>query len=525
MTLIRRPPPGVGSRLQTLLLDDGPFGRLLALVVLAIAWVATWRPQVDPDAGWHLLVGRQVLADGGPARVDSITWLDPGGPFIAHSWAWDTLMELAYRVGGLSAISVAGAAAGALAVSLMWAILRTFDHPRSPFVRAVLVLIAVLGAAPVWNPRAQIWDLVFVLWAVLGWSTYLRTGRHTVLFTMPIAAILWANLHGGGVLALPISAIALATAVPLGRRWGTWPSRPVAPLAASVGLAMVAFLANPYGPDTLRYWALVLFSGPSQRFIAEWQTPDMKQVGFLVFRVVLAIAPLLTLGLPRRDRDPLFLLLAAGWTVIALGMARLVLLAMPLVVLAIAPTLDGLVARWTDRNEPPAVGSGASPDKGLDTRGARVRQLPSPVLAVFGLLLVFVIAIGVVRIAPSAQDAALRSEFPVEAVNDLIAARCDGLILNYYNWGGYLAWRWGHRVGAYGNSDSIGDANLEEQARLLALTVDPRQFLERTGATLMLIPSEGPLDRWVVESGGWTVIHRDDMAVLWERSDRATCTR
>ena len=47
-----------------LLRDTGPLGGSLAAVVLIAAWVATWRPQLDPDAWWPvaLIVAGALVA-------------------------------------------------------------------------------------------------------------------------------------------------------------------------------------------------------------------------------------------------------------------------------------------------------------------------------------------------------------------------------------------------------------------------------------------------------------------------------
>ena len=89
-----------------LLRDDGPMGRSLAAVVLAVAWVATWRPQVDPDAWWHLSIGQSIAATGTIPSVEPFSWLTAGDRFVAHSWLWDVLLAGAWRAAGATATSL-----------------------------------------------------------------------------------------------------------------------------------------------------------------------------------------------------------------------------------------------------------------------------------------------------------------------------------------------------------------------------------------------------------------------------------
>ena len=69
-----------------MLRDEGSLGGSLAAVVLAVAWVATWRPQVDPDAWWHLAIGDSIVAAGGIPVTEPCSWLTAGDRFVAHCW-------------------------------------------------------------------------------------------------------------------------------------------------------------------------------------------------------------------------------------------------------------------------------------------------------------------------------------------------------------------------------------------------------------------------------------------------------
>ena len=67
---------------------------------------------------------------------------------------------------------------------------------------------------------------VLVLACAMAWSVWLRHGRRAALVVVPVIPILWVNLHGGSALAFVACLLALAVAVPVGDRWGTWPRRP-----------------------------------------------------------------------------------------------------------------------------------------------------------------------------------------------------------------------------------------------------------------------------------------------------------
>ena len=68
------------ARIAAVLGDHGPLGRSLAVVVLVAAWVSTWRPQLDPDAWWHVASGQRLLRAEGLPATEPFSWLTAGAP-------------------------------------------------------------------------------------------------------------------------------------------------------------------------------------------------------------------------------------------------------------------------------------------------------------------------------------------------------------------------------------------------------------------------------------------------------------
>ena len=230
-----------------LLRDEGPLGGSLAAVVLVAAWVATWRPQLDPDAWWHLAIGDSIIAGRSIPPTEQFSWLTAGQPFVAHSWLWDVLLAGAWRAGGATGTSLLIVPVTGVVVWLIWRLTHLTAERVAPLGRAVLVLAAVVVTLPTWAPRAQTFDVAFVLATVLVFARYLHGGERRGLVALPVLGLLWANLHGSGVLGLP-ACIALAmVALPIGVRWGAWPARPLKPVALAGMAGLAALLVNPYG--------------------------------------------------------------------------------------------------------------------------------------------------------------------------------------------------------------------------------------------------------------------------------------
>ena len=503
---------GAAHRLAVLLGDDGPFGRSIAAVVLVSAWVATWRPQADPDFGWHLRIGDAILATGVVPKTDVFSWLTGGQPFLAHSWAWDVVLAEAYRSAGLMGTSLVALPVSALAIGLTWWLLRLVAPSIPPFPRSVLVALGIVIGLSVWSPRAQAWDVVLLLATVLAWSLWLRRGSVRALIIVPLIPVVWVNVHGSGALAFLTCLVALIVALPVGVRWGTWPRRPLLPLVISSVVAIAAFAVGPNGLDILTLPINSRVGSPFLGAIAEWQSPPFSDPGFAALRVVVAGAALVALGLRARDRDPLFLLLAAGWTFLALGAARFSLIAGPLIVIALAPGLAGSARLW--------LGVGREP--GIETGGSAAAS-PAVTRLATGAALVIAVVIGLaglIQIAPARQDAGIAARYPVASVAFLTDRGCHGRLLNAYDWGGYLTGAWTGLVATYGSSPSD---LVETEVALEDVRTDVRAWLDANAVDLVLMPTGGSLDRWLDEADGWTVLRRDPQATIHVRAGSAAC--
>ena len=264
----------------------------------------------------------------------------------------------------------------------------------------------VVVTLPVWAPRAQMLDVAFVLAAVLVLSGYLQRGARRGLLALTVLGVLWANLHGSAILALPACVAIAVVALPVGARWGVWPSRAVLPLVLA-GLAGVATtVVNPYGAGLLLY--------PFQRDVAsafapaivEWRSPDFGAPELLPFRVLLAAVLLVIVWSPGRARDPFLLLAAAAWTFAALGAVRFLAIAGPLLAVALAPGLGASLGRWLAVASPAAEdgNGGADEEGGADARRPRNRDgaaTSRPAMAVAALAIAAILVPGWLIVDPA----------------------------------------------------------------------------------------------------------------------------
>jgi hypothetical protein len=127
---------------------------------------------------------------------------------------------------------------------------------------------------------------------------------------------------------------------------------------------------------------------------------------------------------------------------------------------------------------------------------------------------------GLIQIAPARQDAQVAATYPVASVAWLTDNGCHGRLLNAYDWGGYLTVAWTDKVATYGSSPR--DV-VETEVALEEVRTDVRAWLDANQVDLVLMPTGGPLDRWLDEADGWTVGHRDPVATVHVRAGSTAC--
>ncbi len=168
---------------------------LLLLVGLGL------RPILDPDFGWHLRAGTDLLKTFVIPKTDPYAHSLPNWPWVNHEWLSDTIVAFIYNQ------------LGAITVIILFAVLIALIFLLSASVEKVgwsykilAGLIGLLAALPILGVRMQMITLLGIAWLI--WTLY-RYRRNQIrhLWWLPVVFLLWANLHGGFVIGLLIIAL------------------------------------------------------------------------------------------------------------------------------------------------------------------------------------------------------------------------------------------------------------------------------------------------------------------------------
>jgi hypothetical protein len=456
------------------------------------------RSQVDPDAWWHLRVAAGIVETGSVPTSDAISWWSAGTPWISPSWVNELLLYWSNSIAGPTGQSF-------LYLPVYLGIVVLVDRMvaiASPWLptawRLVTLAIMAMALIPVMTPRAGNFDLLFSLFAIYGWMRFRRDGSTLWLWLMPVAAVLWANLHGGGVMVY----FALAAAFAVGtlvdrRRLRTWRWRP---FLLSVVATYLALGVNPYGAALYAYpWSTILSSAQTST-IAEWRSPDFASVSLFGLRALLALGFVVALARGRM-RDAAGAFATGGMLFLTLGAIRYQLIAVP------------LIAIWFV----PAMIRGASSYVPSQWR----RPLPPRVVA-YGLPITVgaIVALGAAITAgalPGGQEKVFAARYPTATLKALGA--CDfERVWTDYGWGGWTSYRTGWLVGPYGAADALGDERLTTAGAVEGVTTDPGAVFDGLGVDAVVTATDRPLAFWVSASSAWHVVATDEVSVAAVRS-------
>ncbi|AKM84835.1 MAG: hypothetical protein VE98_C0001G0378 [candidate division Kazan bacterium GW2011_GWA1_50_15] len=286
---------------------------LLILPLLALSA----RPLVDPDFGWHLRSGMDLLKNLSVPRLDPYSYTAPHWPWVNHEWLSDGMAAFVYNIGGpfvliaLFALTVSGAFL--LAASLGKLELK---------YKLLASVMAGLAALPILGVRMQMLTLLGM--ALVLWALYrFRNKEIKNLWWLIPVFWLWTNLHGGFLMGLVILAVFFVAEIIKYTSERVWPKFYRRLHIAEVGFSLpqlrhliwvglgsgLVTLINPYGWG-LYYDFYKLFSTPfATESIAEWQPVILSNIGAQNYTIYISVLLLLLLLTYRKVEPTRWLLM------------------------------------------------------------------------------------------------------------------------------------------------------------------------------------------------------------------------
>ena len=487
----------------------------------------------DGDTGWHIRTGDWILANGHVPAADLFSYTKPGQPWVAWEWLSEVIFAWLNARGGLTMVLLASI----LLLAFTFALLFRLTRRKSSPVVAFLVLPLAIGTSSVhWLARPHLFSLLFL---VLFYSVLdeVREGRSRILSIprlalLPVATILWANLHAGFFIGIVL--IACFAAGELLRlvlaadssRLKAERARAKAYGITAVACA-VASLLNPYFYH-LHSHILQYVNDPYQsQHIVEFLTLSFHHPVALFFECLLVLGLAAAFWNAARGSYTEAVLIVV-WGHAALLAARnlplFAIVATPIVAVA----LDRFFGRLPDLEVAPWLRRSAANFLSLLRETGKIDSVPRWHLAsVTGVLVLAALfyAPAPPRVFRPEYDPA---SYPAAAVAALKRER-PGRIFTTDGWGGYLIYRLypGIRVFIDGRSDFYGGDFGQKYLDVIKAQHGWRKTLSDAGVDTILLPPSAELCGALKEARDWRLAYDDGVALVFRavRNDRDNTVR
>ena len=454
----------------------------------------------DGDIGWHIRTGEFILDRGVVPKTDLFTFTKAGSPWFAWEWLSDVLFALAHRAAGLKAIVfIAGVAI------VIWCLLllrQALWRGANALAALAVTLLAVSAGSIHFLARPHVFTLLFTGIAVWLIESDRKALSWRVWLMVPMTA-LWANLHGGFVMAGALLGLAAAGSL-------LESSRPLAARYAILGaLCGAASFLNPYGFQLHTHILQYLRSDWIRNVVQEFQAPNFRSENQTQYELLL-IAGLMAAALFIARRRYVHAL----WLIVFAHLSLTTMRHIPLYATIAAPLLaELLTGLWSQAAE---RASRQSPVRIL-------RRIALDLTPGFGRasLWVPVFVIGFAFLGKAANwptdFPALR--FPTALIHRNESRIANGRVLTLDQWADYLIYAFypRQRVFADGRSDFLGQELGDEYIKVTQGDYNWRKILDRYCADTVLAPVSWPLATLLKSTSDWRIVEDGGQAILFTR--------
>lgn len=326
---------------------SSPSHRLVPLAIFAVLLFFFWRPIEDYDIWFYMVSGREVAATG--HIPDSMFYLLPllGEPASYIEWGFGLIYHWAYTLGGYTGMTMLNAAIGAATLFLAYCAAIGKREWLHPIALLVLAVVAWWMTARM-NYRAETALLLAMAATLLALEKYAERADWRWLILIPIAGWLLIQLHPSVVFLLPVLgayAIEFFFSAPDGRASG----HVVSILAITAATTLALACLNPYGWHEVALPFIALFSAKGLMADITEYLPVMDTEYAFDFVAMAALGILsLIFQRERRISSSLLVILFGTFTFIYvrnIGLFALVLLG-PMVRYGMQMLPDKISPRW-----------------------------------------------------------------------------------------------------------------------------------------------------------------------------------
>ncbi len=481
----------------------------------------------DCDTGWHIRTGEWIVSNHLVPTHDVFSFSKPGGVWFAWEWLSDVIFAGLNAMWGLRGVVLLAI----LLLSATFAALFLLARRKANPVTAIVVTIVAAATSSVhWLARPHLFTLLFVILFYAALERVRegqpRWGRVPYLAMLPVATILWTNLHGGFFVGIALAAAygagelaQMALTADPETRAPAW--RRAIRYFACAAACLAASLINPYTYRLHVHLFQYLRDPYASQHIIEFFSLSFHHPVAIFFETMLLLSAVAVFWYARQGRYTESLLL-----VIFGHLGLLAARNIPIFMLVAAPPVAGMVQAWLNGLPESALA------EWVRRAAARYNQIAAETadtdrIPRFHLLSVLGVALLVALLFAPAPPKRFRAEYdpqsyPARAIEALKRMPEPRIFTNDV-WGGYLIWRLypSDKVFVDGRSDFYGAAFEEKYIDVLNVKYDWERTLNGFDVDTILLPTDAPLAGALKESSRWRVVYDDGVALIFRPTEKS----
>lgn len=161
---------------------------------------------LDPDLGWHLKAGEFVFLNHDVPRAEINDYTLEGKTWVDHEWLINYLSFIIERHSGYVALNIFFALIVVLIiVALNLFLLKNFIKEKVQIAFLLfLEIVGFMGCLPHLGLRMQEFTVLFWVLLFIILHRFAYGGKSRSLFFLPLLFYVWANIHAGFLLGLPV---------------------------------------------------------------------------------------------------------------------------------------------------------------------------------------------------------------------------------------------------------------------------------------------------------------------------------
>jgi len=477
-------------------------------------------PPSDYDFGWHLRYGQFFWENGRLLRDNILSYTMPFYHWVNHSWLYDLWFYPFFKIFGFLGVAILGPLIMFFAVKILFRAIKA----SNPEQIMGAFLLSFLGSHSLNEGLRSRYPIFIFLALLYFFLTKIKEGRKSYLYFLPLLLFIGANLHGQfsiGLLYLFLVWIVMtydAFKNPK-KNFRNWI------MLAITGLISGAItIVNPFGAQIFGE-ALKHAVNPNLTLVVEYFPPDLTSIygiGLIIYTTAI-ICSLFFFRNPEFLKEALPLIPFAYMAFSARrNIIFFIIFSAPLFFKMLHPYFERLSKDIPLRPPRPASTRGELGEAGSEA--SNFQKISALLISGFFVILVF-------RLVPFnllSYDWNAYCNFSSGcsegATKYLTKNVPKGLGFTYYDWGGYLTWRFPQKKTFIDGRMHLWQIQnhyiMQEHEKLITASGDWETLFRDFDFSWALLPVNSNLAgkiELLVQNGLWEKVFQDDKAVIYVR--------